>query len=98
MAKYNIKKITLFVFGWIFVGLGVIGVVVPLMPTTPFLLVSLLCFSHSSDRFHHWLFNHKILGKPLRDWQETRRIPTYAKVLMAIMIPLSCGIFLFHLS
>ncbi|MDP8080350.1 YbaN family protein [Phocoenobacter skyensis] len=89
MDKFSIKNSALFVAGWFFVGLGVIGIVVPLMPTTPFLLVALICFSRSSERFHSWLFNHPILGKPLRDWEETRRIPPYAIVLMVVMISIS---------
>lgn len=95
MVKYNIKTILFFTLGWVFVALGIIGVVVPLMPTTPFLLVALICFSHSSSRFHFWLLNHPILGKPLRDWNETRRIPTYAKVLMVVMITISFTVLIY---
>ncbi|MDG6882320.1 Inner membrane protein ybaN [Phocoenobacter uteri] len=91
MTKYNIKRILFFVSGWICVALGVIGAILPLMPTTPFVLLALFCFSRSSERFHSWLFNHRILGKPIRDWQENKTIPTYAKVMMTVMITFSCG-------
>ncbi len=91
MTKYNIKRVFFFVLGWFFVGLGIVGAILPLMPTTPFVLLALLCFSRSSERFHSWLINHKILGKPIRDWKENRKIPTYAKVMMTVMITFSCG-------
>ena len=71
----------LLALGWIAVVLGVIGVVVPGLPTTPFLLVALWAFSKSSKRFHDWLYNHSRLGPPLRDWREHKIIPVKAKFL-----------------
>jgi len=67
--------------GWIAVGLGLVGVVVPGLPTTPFLLVALWAFSRTSKRFHDWLYNHPRLGPPLRDWRQHGVIPLKAKVL-----------------
>ncbi|WP_043744464.1 YbaN family protein [Paramagnetospirillum magneticum] len=84
------RKIALMIIGWVFVGLGVVGAVLPVMPTTPFMLVALWCFAKSSDRFHAWLFYHPVFGPPLRDWEINRVIPLYAKVFalgsMAISI------------
>lgn len=71
----------LLAFGWLNVGLGVIGAVLPVMPTTVFLLLALWAFSRSSRRFHRWLYSHPTLGRTLRDWHEHRVIPTRAKVL-----------------
>lgn len=71
----------LLALGWIAVALGVIGVVVPGLPTTPFLLVALWAFSKTSKRFHDWLYNHPRLGPPLRDWRQHGVIPVKAKVL-----------------
>ncbi len=82
----------LFVIGWLFVAFGVVGIVTPLVPTTPFLLVSLMCFSRSSPRFHSWLFNHRVLGKTLRDWQNHRRIPPYAIVFAVVMLSISAAV------
>lgn len=89
MAKRSVKNTILLIAGWLFVLLGLIGIVMPLFPTTPFLLVALMCFSRSSPKIYDWLFNHRILGKPLRDWEETRRIPPYAIALMILMISIS---------
>lgn len=69
----------LLAFGWINVGLGIVGVFLPVMPTTIFLLMALWAFSKSSVRFHRWLYNHPRLGRPLRDWHAHRIIPPRAK-------------------
>ena len=69
----------LIAFGGLCVGLGVVGIVVPGLPTVPFLLLALWAFSKSSQRFYDWLYNHPRLGPPLRDWREHGVIPTQAK-------------------
>jgi uncharacterized membrane protein YbaN (DUF454 family) len=79
----------LMVFGCLNVGLGVIGLFLPLMPTTVFLLVALWAFSKSSLRFHRWLYDHPRLGRPLRDWHSHRVIPLRAKVLAVTMMGMS---------
>lgn len=68
-------------FGWLMVAIGLLGVFVPLFPTTVFLLIALWAFSISSPRFRCWLFEHRWLGPPLRAWVTHRAIPKYAKVL-----------------
>ena len=60
--------------GWLFVILGVVGIVLPLLPTTPFLLVAAICFSRGSHRLHGWLINHRMLGPPITNWQTNRTI------------------------
>lgn len=71
-------------FGWANVGLGVVGVFVPGLPTTVFLLVAVWAFSKSSERFHAWLWSHPRLGPPIRRWHEHRVIPIRAKVVAAL--------------
>lgn len=65
--------------GWFNVALGVLGLFLPLMPTTVFLLIALWLFSKSSVRFHRWLYDHPRLGGPLRAWHSHRAIPLPAK-------------------
>ncbi|GAB4360345.1 MAG: YbaN family protein [Gammaproteobacteria bacterium] len=67
--------------GWSFTGLGIIGAFLPVMPTTPFLLVAVWAFSKSSPRFQHWLLNHPKYGPPLRDWHQYRAIRPGVKVV-----------------
>ena len=75
------KTIALLATGWFFVAVGAIGVVVPVLPTTPFLLISLWAFSQSSERFHAWLFNHRYFGPPLQAWEKHGVIPLRAKIV-----------------
>ncbi len=70
-----------FTLGWLFVALGLVGIPLPVLPTTPFLLLALWCFARSSQRFHGWLYNHRLFGPPLREWQAHRVIPLRAKVI-----------------
>lgn len=82
-------RIGLVVFGWTNVALGVLGMFLPVMPTTVFLLIALWAFSRSSARFHRWLYDHPRLGRPLRDWHARRVIPRRAKVLALGMMSAS---------
>ena len=70
-----------FTLGWTFFGIGFAGAFLPVLPTTPFMLVSLWCFSRSSPRFHDWLYSHKFFGPPLQQWSEHRVIPRSAKIV-----------------
>ncbi len=70
-----------FVLAWCFFGLGAVGTVVPGLPTTPFMLLALWAFAKSSQRFHDWLYTHRIFGPPLQQWRDHRIIPRKAKLL-----------------
>jgi uncharacterized membrane protein YbaN (DUF454 family) len=76
----------LIAFGWLNVGLGVVGMFLPVMPTTVFLLIALWAFSKSSKRLHDWLYSHPRLGPNLRAWQDHRVIPRRAKILAVAMM------------
>lgn len=68
------------VFGLTALALGLIGLLLPLLPTVPFLLLSAFCFARSSRRLHTWLVGHETLGPPIRDWQERGAVSRRAKV------------------
>lgn len=78
-----------FCLGWIFFGLGIVGVFVPVLPTTPFMLLALWAFSKSSDKFHQWLYHHRVFGPPLQQWHEHGVIPLVAKVFALSFMSLS---------
>ena len=82
------KKIIYLISGHLFLVLGVIGAFLPIVPTTPFLLLAAFFYSKSSSRLHLWIIHHKYLGPPLRDWQERGVIGIKAKILSSIMIVL----------
>ena len=79
-------RLGLLAFGWLNMGLGVLGMVLPVMPTTVFLLIALWAFSKSSLRFHRWLFDHPTLGRTIREWHGHRVIPVHAKFMAAGMM------------
>lgn len=83
------KRNLLILMGTIFFVLGVIGIFLPLCPTTPFLLLSAACFARASARFYNWLMNHYILGPYIRDWRSNKGIPKRTK-LTAIFLILIC--------
>ncbi|MBO9552347.1 YbaN family protein [Pseudomonas sp.] len=84
----------LLAIGWLSVALGVLGIFLPVLPTTPFLLLAAACFARSSPRFHDWLVNHPKLGPWIRDYLSGEGIPLKGKVyaigLMWASIGLSC--------
>jgi uncharacterized membrane protein YbaN (DUF454 family) len=65
--------------GWVFFSLGVIGLLLPIVPTTPFMLLALWAFSNSSQRFHDWLYHHRVFGPPLQRWRRERTVPAWSK-------------------
>ena len=82
------KKIYIFV-GFLAVILGIIGVILPGIPTVPFLLVALFCFERSSKKYHDMILNNKYFGKVLRDYYEGRGLTTSVKIKAVLF--LSCG-------
>jgi len=73
------RRIALVVLGWLALGLGLVGAFLPLLPTTPFLLLAAACFARSSPRLHRRLLESERLGPYLRQWQEDRSVPRGAK-------------------
>ena len=86
--KYTMKLL-FFTLGWIFFALGLIGVFLPVLPTTPFMLLALFMFTKSSKRFHSWLYHHRVFGPPLQLWHQHRIIPVKAKIMSVSMMSLS---------
>ena len=79
-------------FGWLNVGLGVAGMVVPGLPTTVFLLIAAWAFSKSSERFQTWLWTHPRLGPPVRAWHQHRAIPRGAKIAAVASMAVSLAV------
>jgi uncharacterized membrane protein YbaN (DUF454 family) len=74
--------------GCICVGLAFLGLFLPLLPTTPFLLLAAFCFSRGSAFLQKWLLEHRTMGPIIHNWNEKRVIPSHVKVGAAIAIPL----------
>jgi len=72
--------------GFFFVGMAGLGVVLPLLPTTPFLLIAAACFARSSPRFYNWLLANQFFGPLIREWRSAGALPRHAKVASIVMI------------
>lgn len=77
--KHTLKRGLLLIIGWLSLAIGIVGLVVPLLPTTPLLLISAWCFSRSSQRLHGWLINNRHVGHLLRRWEEEGTIERHIK-------------------
>lgn len=75
------KKKLLFILGFLSLILGVVGVVLPILPTTPFLLLSAYCFSRSSEKFHKFILENKVFGQYIRDYNEKKGITLKNKII-----------------
>jgi len=94
------NKIVFRILGFTSLTLGIIGIVVPVLPTTPFLLLSSYLFLNSSEKLYNWLRNNKILGQYIKDFQDDKAIPLKVKIssisLLWITISIS-AIFFVHI-
>jgi len=85
----SLVRPALLLLGWLMVALAAVGVVVPGLPTVPFLLVAAWAFARSSQRFHDWLYNHPRFGPPLRDWPGLGATTRRANILEVAMMTVS---------
>jgi len=86
------KRRLLIVAGTLCAGLGIVGVFVPILPTTPFLLLAAACYMRSSERFYRWLTNNRIFGAYVRNYIEGRGMPVRIKLLTILLLWLSIGL------
>ena len=80
LLLYFMKKLLTFL-GFLSLALGIVGAFLPILPTTPFVLLAAGLFAKSSEKFHKKLLEHKVFGELIRDYQEDKSIPLYAKVI-----------------
>ncbi|HXV29523.1 MAG TPA: DUF454 family protein [Sinorhizobium sp.] len=91
-------RLVLLGLGWAMVGLGIAGIFLPLLPTTPFLLLAAWLFARSSPRLEQWLFDHPLFGRTLRDWQEDGAISRRAKIGAISLMGLGFAFFWFRVE
>ncbi len=85
----KIKKLFWNILGFLSLGMAYIGVVTPGIPYSPFIVFSAYCFSKGSERMHKWIYNHKIFGPFLTNWNTKRVFPQKMKYFMLAMMSLS---------
>jgi uncharacterized membrane protein YbaN (DUF454 family) len=86
------KRRLLIVAGTLCAGLGIIGIFVPILPTTPFLLLAAACYMRSSERFYRWLTNNRVFGAYVRNYIEGGGMPLRIKVLTVLLLWLAIGL------
>ena len=79
-------RTTFVLMGHTSMALGIVGIFVPLLPTTPFVLLAAVCYSRGSERFNSWLHQHPRFGPMLHSWREHRAISRRAKVAAVITV------------
>lgn len=84
--KSSLKKYLLIVLGSVSLGLGAFGVAVPVLPTTPFLLIALACYLRSSQRLYDWLMHHRLFGTYLYNYITYRAVPRLTKIFALIIL------------
>jgi len=77
----HVRRTLLIISGFVCVALGIIGAILPVMPTTPFLLLAAACFAQSSERWHQWLLNNRYAGPMIRDWEARRCVSVQTKIV-----------------
>ncbi len=90
-ASRNWKRILLIIAGTLFVGLGILGIFLPLLPTTPFLLLAAACYVRSSQRLYDWLLNNKRFGKYIRNYLQGKGVPPKVKLLTITLLWITIG-------
>jgi len=96
----NLSRWALITTGTFFLGLGIIGIFLPLLPTTPFLLLAAACYARSSKRFYNFLLNNKWLGNYIKNYRERKGIPLKIKILSISFLWIVIGysaIFVVHI-
>ena len=89
--KKRLTRTLLIVSGTLCVALAALGLFLPVLPTTPFLLLAAVCYARSSERFYHWLVTNRWFGAYIRNYREGRGIPLWHKVLAISLLWLTIG-------
>lgn len=84
--RVRLLRALFLVSGLLFLALAVLGILLPLLPTTPFLLLSAACLARSSDPLHQWLLRHPRLGPFIQDWEREKAIRPSAKRTATLLI------------
>jgi len=87
----NLSRWVLIITGSFFMGLGILGIFLPLLPTTPFLLIAAACYIRSSEKFYNWLINNKWLGNYIKNYIEGKGVPLKVKVLSISLLWITIG-------
>ncbi|MBN1216842.1 MAG: YbaN family protein [Candidatus Lokiarchaeota archaeon] len=80
LSKSKLKRLLFYIAGSVCLALGIIGIVIPILPTTPFLLLAAACYIRSSEKAYNWIINNKIFGKYIKDFREGKGLPIKIRI------------------
>ena len=86
LSKHFVCRVLWIITGWIAFIVGIIGIVLPILPTTPFMLVAAFCWARGSIKFYNFLMNHPLFGNLIRTFVQHKIIPLRAKIIASILI------------
>lgn len=95
LRRGRVARIAWLSLGLVLVGIGFVGIFVPLLPTTDFLILAVPCFARSSPRLERWLLEHPRFGPAIRAWREGGVIPRHAKIAACVGMSVGYAIFWF---
>ncbi len=82
----GLRRVIYLLLGWFFVGVAALGVVLPLLPTTPFLLLAAILFARSSEHFYAWLLGNRHFGAVIRQWREDASLPLGVRIKAIVLV------------
>jgi len=85
-------RVVFLALGTLFVALGIAGIFLPVLPTTPFMLLAATCYARASTRFYNWLLNNRMLGPTILEWRRYRSIPYRVKWTAIVLMGVTLGI------
>ena len=92
VSRSRLVKGLLLAAGTVSLGLGVLGILLPVVPTTPFLLLAAVCYAHSSERFYVALLTNRYFGRYIRDWREKRGLTLAMKLWIIFVLAATMGV------
>jgi uncharacterized membrane protein YbaN (DUF454 family) len=96
--RRKLLRTLLIIAGTISVVLGIVGIFIPVLPTTPFLLLAAVCYLRSSDRFYRWLINNRLFGNYIKNYLEGRGMPLAVKIYTLVFLWLAISLSIFLVS
>jgi hypothetical protein len=91
-SRSHLVRVLFNLAGAIALSLGIVGIFLPLLPTTPFVLLAAACFARGSERFHQWLLANRTFGPMVREWEGHRAIPYRTKITAIVLMSLTMAI------
>jgi len=82
----DIKRLLFITLGTLFLGIGIVGIIIPILPTTPFLLLATFFYVRSSEKFNNWLLNNRILGIYIRHYIDGTGLPLKVKLFTLLLL------------